>query len=56
MWGAAGGDDGELNMAMLTKIVVGWAATIPLAMIVSVVIFEAMLPFYHSDPACPAHG
>ncbi len=50
--------DAELNVAMLTKIVIGWAATIPLAMVVSVAIFEGMLPFYKHDPICRAqhHG
>ena len=47
-----GDHDGELNAAMLTKIVIGWAATIPLAMIVSVVIFEFMLPSYTNDLVC----
>ena len=41
-------------MAMLTKIVIGWLVTIPLAMLVSVVIFELMAPLYEgaSDSVC----
>ena len=49
-------DDSELNVAMLTKIVIGWAATIPLAMVVSVTIFEGMMLFYSDDAICRSQG
>ena len=44
--------DAELNFGMLTKILIGWAVTIPLAALVSVAIFESMLPFYANDAIC----
>ena len=47
-------DGAELNVAMLTKIVIGWAATIPLAMLVSVLTFEMMLYAYEGDALCAA--
>ena len=43
------GEDSELNALMLKKIVVGWAATIPLAMIVSVLVFKGTMYFYQGD-------
>ena len=42
MVGRLVGEDSELNVSMLKKIVVGWAATIPLAMIVSVLVFKGI--------------
>ena len=44
--GRAVGTGGELNASMLKKIVVGWVATIPLAMLVSVLAYEGLAPFY----------
>ena len=40
------GEDSELNVSMLKKIVVGWAATIPLAMLVSVLAFKGIMFLY----------
>ena len=40
------GEDSELNALMLKKIVVGWAATIPLAMIISVLVFKGTIYSY----------
>ena len=40
------GTGGELNAAMLKKIVIGWAATIPLAMLVSLVFFYVLSALY----------
>ena len=37
---------------MIIKIVIGWAATIPLAMAVSVAAFGALSSSYHDDPLC----
>ena len=46
MVGRLVGEDSELNVSMLKKIVVGWAATIPLAMIVSVLVFKGIMLSY----------
>lgn len=40
------GTGGELNASMLKKIVIGWAATIPLAMLVSLIFFYVLSAFY----------
>ena len=40
------GTGGELNASMLKKIVIGWAATIPLAMLVSLVFFYVLSALY----------
>ncbi len=52
--GRLGAGGGELNLGMLGKIVVGWLATIPLAMLVAVVLFAALKPIYlpHLPPGC----
>ena len=47
-----GSVDGELNGAMILKIVIGWAVTIPLAMLVTVLAYAALLPAYEPDPVC----
>ena len=47
-----GARDAELNGAMILKIVIGWAATIPLAMLVTVVTYVALRPSYAHDPVC----
>ena len=44
-----GGADAQLNLGMIYKIVLGWAATIPLAMGVSVLAFATMRPSYALD-------
>ena len=44
--------DAELNLAMIGKIVLGWAATIPLAMAASVLTFYALSRSYVQDPVC----
>ena len=44
--------DGELNGAMILKIIIGWAVTIPLAMLVTVLAYAALLPAYEPDPVC----
>ena len=49
-----GGVDAQLNFEMILKILTGWAATIPLAMLVSVLAFAAMRPSYDVDPVCDA--
>jgi phosphate/sulfate permease len=33
-------------MGMIARILVGWAATIPLAMLVSVLVYTALMPAY----------
>ena len=48
--------DAELNGAMILKIVAGWAATIPLAMLVTVLAYKALLPSYARDAVCAAAG
>jgi len=50
------GGDGELNGSIILKIVLGWAATIPLAMIITVLAYMALLPSYAHDPVCAADG
>ena len=40
------GTGGELNASMLKKIVIGWAATIPLAMLVSLIFFYVLSALY----------
>ena len=47
-----GSRDAELNGAMIFKIVLGWAATIPLAMLVTVASYLALMPSYEPDPVC----
>ena len=47
-----GSVDGELNGAMILKIIIGWAVTIPLAMLVTVLAYAALLPAYEPDPVC----
>ena len=47
-----GSADGELNGAMILKIIIGWAVTIPLAMLVTVLAYAALLPAYEPDPVC----
>ena len=49
-----GGADAQLNFEMILKIIIGWATTIPLAMLVSVLAFAAMRPSYDVDPVCDA--
>jgi PiT family inorganic phosphate transporter len=44
-----GGIDADLNSAMLLKIIGGWAATIPLAMAISVLAYVAAVPGYIPD-------
>ena len=39
-------------MADILKIVAGWAATIPLAMLVTVLAYTLLLPSYAHDPEC----
>ena len=51
-----GSRDAELNGNMIFKIVLGWAATIPLAMLVTVTAYLAMLPSYARDAVCAHHG
>jgi phosphate/sulfate permease len=41
-----GSGDDALNFAVLKKIVMGWAVTIPLAMLVSVCIFLPLRPLF----------
>lgn len=36
-------------MEMLTKILIGWAATIPLAMLASIVAYLILVPGYNYD-------
>jgi len=40
------GAEGSLNFGVLKKIVLGWAVTIPLAMLVSVIIFLPLRPLF----------
>ena len=47
--------DGELNGSIILKIVLGWAATIPLAMLVTVCAYAALLSSYGNDPVCHSH-
>ena len=47
-----GSSDGELNGSIILKIIAGWAATIPLAMIITVLAYMALLPSYAHDPLC----
>ena len=37
---------GELNFAVLKKIFIGWAVTIPLAMLVSVLVYWSLSPAF----------
>ena len=46
------GSDSELNVSMLKKIVFGWVATIPLAMLVSVVVYFGLMSFYDRGAKC----
>lgn len=41
-----GSTDAELNIKMILRILIGWAATIPLAMLVSVLVFVTLMPSY----------
>ena len=50
--GGGGGDGTELDLRVLGKIALGWAATIPLAMVVSVVLFEMTSPLYATHGHC----
>ena len=42
---------GNLNMNMLLKIFIGWGVTIPLAMLVAVIFYFIIYPYYEYTPA-----
>ena len=47
-----GAANADLNLSMIYRIILGWAATIPLAMLVSVLALAAMEPVYRHDALC----